>query len=24
VTGWMVKPIDAEHLRRWVRRVLPE
>ena len=24
VTGWLVKPIDAEHLRRWVRRVLPE
>ena len=24
VTGWMVKPIDAEHLRRWVRRVLPD
>jgi two-component system chemotaxis response regulator CheY len=24
VTGWMVKPIDSEHLRRWVRRVLPE
>ena len=23
VTGWMVKPIDSEHLRRWVRRVLP-
>ena len=23
VTGWMVKPIDPEHLRRWVRRVLP-
>jgi two-component system chemotaxis response regulator CheY len=24
VTGWMVKPIDSEHLLRWVRRVLPE
>lgn len=24
VTGWMVKPIDPEQLRRWVRRVLPE
>ena len=24
VTGWLVKPIDGEHLRRWVRRVLPE
>lgn len=24
VTGWMVKPIDSEHLRRWVRRVLPD
>jgi two-component system chemotaxis response regulator CheY len=24
VTGWMVKPIDPEHLRRWVRRVLPD
>lgn len=23
VTGWMIKPIDPEHLRRWVRRVLP-
>ncbi|QEH33154.1 Chemotaxis protein CheY [Aquisphaera giovannonii] len=22
VTGWMVKPIDPEHLRRWIRRVL--
>jgi two-component system, chemotaxis family, chemotaxis protein CheY len=24
VTAWMVKPIDSEHLRRWVRRLLPE
>jgi two-component system chemotaxis response regulator CheY len=24
VTGWMVKPVDVEHLRRWIRRVLPE
>lgn len=24
VTGWLVKPVDSEHLRRWVRRVLPE
>ncbi|WP_165224107.1 response regulator [Aquisphaera insulae] len=23
VTGWMVKPIDPNHLRRWIRRVLP-
>jgi len=23
VTGWLVKPVDAEHLRRWVRRALP-
>jgi two-component system chemotaxis response regulator CheY len=23
VTGWIVKPIDPEHLRRWVRRSLP-
>jgi two-component system, chemotaxis family, chemotaxis protein CheY len=23
VTGWLVKPIDRENLRRWVRRVLP-
>ena len=23
VTGWLVKPIDPENLRRWVRRVLP-
>lgn len=23
VTGWLVKPVDGEHLRRWVRRVLP-
>ena len=22
-TGWIVKPIDPEHLRRWVRRLLP-
>jgi len=24
VTGWLVKPVDPEHLRRWVRRVLAE
>ena len=24
VTGWLVKPVDGEHLRRWVRRGLPE
>lgn len=24
VTGWLVKPVDGEHLRRWIRRVLPE
>jgi len=24
VTGWLVKPVDSEHLRRWVRRVMPE
>ncbi len=24
VTGWLVKPIDGDHLRRWVHRVLPE
>jgi two-component system chemotaxis response regulator CheY len=24
VTGWLVKPVDSEHLRRWVRRVLAE
>lgn len=24
VTGWLVKPVDGEHLRRWVRRVLPD
>jgi len=24
VTGWLVKPVDGEHLQRWVRRVLPE
>lgn len=23
VTGWIVKPTDPEHLRRWVRRSLP-
>lgn len=23
VTGWIVKPADPEHLRRWVRRSLP-
>jgi two-component system chemotaxis response regulator CheY len=23
VTGWLVKPIEPESLRRWVRRVLP-
>jgi two-component system chemotaxis response regulator CheY len=23
VTGWLVKPIEPEMLRRWVRRVLP-
>ena len=23
VTGWITKPIDAEQLRRWVRRSLP-
>jgi two-component system chemotaxis response regulator CheY len=23
VTGWLVKPIDPENLRRWVRRALP-
>jgi two-component system chemotaxis response regulator CheY len=23
VTGWIVKPTDPEHLRRWVRRLLP-
>ena len=23
VTGWLVKPIGPEQLRRWVRRVLP-
>lgn len=23
VTGWIVKPADGEHLRRWVRRSLP-
>lgn len=22
-TGWITKPIDPEHLRRWVRRLLP-
>jgi two-component system chemotaxis response regulator CheY len=23
VTGWITKPTDPEHLRRWVRRLLP-
>jgi two-component system chemotaxis response regulator CheY len=23
VTGWLVKPVEPEMLRRWVRRVLP-
>jgi len=23
VTGWLVKPVGPEELRRWVRRVLP-
>jgi two-component system chemotaxis response regulator CheY len=23
VTGWIVKPADPEHLRRWIRRSLP-
>lgn len=23
ITGWIVKPTDPEHLRRWVRRSLP-
>jgi len=23
VTGWLVKPINPENLRRWVRRALP-
>jgi two-component system chemotaxis response regulator CheY len=23
VTGWIIKPTDPEHLRRWVRRSLP-
>jgi two-component system chemotaxis response regulator CheY len=23
VTGWLLKPIEPEHLRRWVRRALP-
>lgn len=23
VSGWLTKPIDGEHLRRWVRRLLP-
>jgi two-component system chemotaxis response regulator CheY len=23
VTGWIVKPADPEHLKRWVRRSLP-
>jgi two-component system chemotaxis response regulator CheY len=23
VTGWLVKPIEPENLRRWIRRLLP-
>jgi two-component system chemotaxis response regulator CheY len=23
VTGWLVKPVDPDNLRRWVRRTLP-
>jgi two-component system, chemotaxis family, chemotaxis protein CheY len=23
VTGWLIKPIEPDQLRRWVRRVLP-
>jgi len=23
VTGWIVKPADSEHLKRWIRRSLP-
>lgn len=23
VTGWLVKPVEPEHLRRWVKRALP-
>jgi two-component system chemotaxis response regulator CheY len=23
VTGWLVKPVEPEMLRRWIRRVLP-
>jgi two-component system chemotaxis response regulator CheY len=23
VTGWLTKPVEPEHLRRWVRRLLP-
>ena len=23
VTGWLVKPIEPENLRKWIRRVLP-
>lgn len=23
ITGWIVKPTDPEHLRRWIRRSLP-
>ena len=23
VTGWLVKPVDPENLRRWIRRLLP-
>ena len=23
VTGWLVKPIEGEQLRRWIRRALP-
>ncbi len=22
--GWIVKPTDSEHLRRWIRRSLPQ
>jgi two-component system chemotaxis response regulator CheY len=23
VTGWLVKPVEPENLRRWIRRLLP-
>ncbi len=23
VTGWLVKPVEPDHLRRWVKRALP-